>query len=1074
MAQLVRSIATADHDQDIQRNPSGSEYPPSGSVFRNVVPYGFAVSTLKETRTAVSGNTFVANGLLKWDTSGIPDNSFITSATLRVYVVGVANESSRSFSAEYYEWTGFNESDFSGVPSQSAISETPLSNFTVGTLKDLALNDPNENISKDGFTSIRTHISGGQVLGLGFVNKLDIAGFEGSSPEAQLIVNYTENVAPLAGAWLNLPQFGVVPPNHVFWGSMPHGTDAAVDHTTLVHLQIYRADNGVMAYDAEFEPTPQELTQGYWSRAPVILEPNVTYKAKFRHKDSWDVYSPFSLERTFDVTIGPDPPTLTAPLGKINAISGYNYQGTYTHPDLLSGNAVQIQVRTEAGTAIIFDSGTRTISVANGGSWALGEFHSDLSWATKYTWQARIRDTAGAWGPYSLLRAFRTNSPPTAPTGLSPASGAVSSSRVFSCSVSDPDGDAITAAQIELVNTTTGAMVSGYPKAMTVNSTSTAATFTAPAPDMTLGTSYRFRCRATDGFSPGYGPYSGYVTFLYQVVPEVSMLAPSPIQRRNLVPEPSAEYAESGYWTELNATATDYVERVGDGDADFGVYSWRGVASETSTNARRGAFRTVDGTKPYLLRAGFKTEAGPSASHLKLLCYNVSNTLVGTLYPSSIAACQDQDVPVSWTSYGGIVWPIGSGNSPAFPSGTTQVRIEIVPSLNLEAVVRFDGVSLEQVLLLSSANWAEVQDFFGYHDGDGPSNFGVGGYQWTGTEGNSESLGINVLTAPGSSVLTSYFSAASVAKVEDRTTIEVWDAGEEEWIPVNEPAWFASARTLIPLPSGIIRNQGRYRILIEAKDANGGIGSSGYVEVDARYEGPPQLPIVIATANTASATIDLSFEPTALPALEFGGIEVMISAVDGSEPETIVAFLGSTSQTTYSYHFPVSGREYELGIRQIQIIDADQVEGRWSRVRVTCDYPYPFIKDAEVPSLYLAYDVPPQSYEQDAPGEKFFPWGATTGVHPIGEIREKSGKEAIALYQEPGLMASESERWANLKEILKQRRTICLLPQTPDPDKIFAAVVGPATFAVNELRKKVAEFDWEETSFSENIYDGDV
>lgn len=896
-----------------------------------------------------------------------------------------------------------------------------------------------------------------------------------STPVSHTVVIDTPT-APAQPTWRNLTQFQVVPTNFAFEGNMPiyaipFGQTSPDQNIAQIHLQIYRDDTGAAVYDTEFEPTPEEQAQGYFSRAPVTLDPLLTYKTKFRLKDNFNQYSIFSQEITFTVSVGPDPPVLTAPLGKINIDSGIYYQGTYSHPNALSANAVQVEVRDAGGSAILATT-TLSVTIANGGTWSIGP--DTAPWATRYAWRARAQDTAGAWSPWSLLRAFWTNSPPNVPTSLSPAEGAVTSSRLFACSVSDFDGDPITAAQIELVRVSTGAVVAGYPKQMTVASNGTSASFTAPTADMTLGTQYRYRCRATDGFPSGYGGWTNYVTFLYQVVPDVALLTPSGTQRRNLVEEPSAEYAESGYWTDLNETASDFIERIGDGDVDFGLYCWRGVASATSTNARRGAFHTVDATKPWLLQAGFKKESGTAASYLKLLCYDASDVLLGTLFPSSIAACFNADVARSWETYGGIVWPVGSATFPAFPSGTTKVQIEIVPSLNSAAVVRYDSVSFEQVPLYSAADWLVEQPFFGYMDGDAPSATVEDGYQWVGVIGSSESVGLNVLTVPSTPLVISYSSSGGFLKAQDRLTIESWDNDEQAWSLANTPTWASTARTVIPLPSGVVRNENRYRVLVEAQDTNGGIGSSGYVELDARYEGPSQLNILVATPNTARASIDLVFETPDLPSIEFGGVEIMVRATDGSESGVIVAFLGSVTSTAYSYLFPVSGKEYELSVRQIRNVGGDQVEGRWTRVRVACDYsPYSFLKNADNPEefvafRYLATTMP--APEHDALSASFMPLGSEEPIRFVGEMRSHTDTTLIPLFPDDAIALPE-ERYEVLKRIVKERPQVCLLTQFPEPEKVFVDIVGKVKMGKNPPTIKAVEFGWEKTFHTEDFYE---
>lgn len=880
------------------------------------------------------------------------------------------------------------------------------------------------------------------------------------------------NLAPLKGAWRTPGSGAVTTATPVFSGTMPHPAESPADYTTAVHVQIYRSDNGVMAYNAEFAPSTTEKNQGYFDRALVTLASSTSYLCKFRHRDSKGAYSPFSDARAFSTAAGPNAPALSGPSGKINQVSGYNYAGSYSHPNGFSSNAIRIHVLNDAETTVLYNSGEVAKTVAPGTGWTHPEFHADLAWGTRYSFRVQFRDTNNVWGPFSSPLKFRTNTTPTAPTNLSPPQNATTASRTFSCSVSDPDGDPITAAQIELVNASTGAIVTGYPKAMTLSADKKTASFTAPTTDIVLGTQYRYRCRATDGLSPGYSPYSSYVTFLYQEAPEASFLAPSSAPRRNLVDEPSAAYEPGAYWTETARTSTDYIDIVRDGDAEIGGDSWRGVAP-AGDNRYLGATKPVDATKPYLLRAGLKKESGVATSHLALLCYNAANTLLGALYPSSIALCQGKDVDDSWTAHGGIVRPLGSTETdgPVFPTGTTQARLEITPSRLSEAVVRFDAVSLEQVPSLSAADWAEVQPFFGYQDADMAGVYGSGGYEWSGVSGRSESVGLHVLTSPAARLAISYSSPSSFAKKDDRVVVEKWDSVLEMWEQVHDSGFITSTRTVIPVASGVFRSQGRYRIGVEVRDTTNAVGNAGQVEIDTRFYGPPELSILVAQANIERAQIDLEFEKTALNPLEFAGIEVSVRATDDSEPETIFAFLGSIDDFSAFYPFPVSGREYELSVRQIQIVGPEQIESRWSRARVICDYPYPVLKSVEDPSRLVVYDVPPQSYAQGAPSESYTPWGSLAAVTLYGEARPKSGEEVVALYEEPGLMASAEERFAVLKGIAQERPTICLLRQTPEPDKVFASISGDVSFGLDNLRKKRVEFSWSEAVYPEGYYE---
>jgi len=58
---------------------------------------------------AASASDYVVDlALLRFDTSALPDNATITSATLRIYVTSITNVDSRSVCADYFQWVGNN------------------------------------------------------------------------------------------------------------------------------------------------------------------------------------------------------------------------------------------------------------------------------------------------------------------------------------------------------------------------------------------------------------------------------------------------------------------------------------------------------------------------------------------------------------------------------------------------------------------------------------------------------------------------------------------------------------------------------------------------------------------------------------------------------------------------------------------------------------------------------------------------------------------------------------------------------------------------------------------------------
>lgn len=185
------NIASGIDDQYVG-STSATYPPPSTGLQREVTQ-----TEINAPGRSWNGTTYdVRNGLLRFDTSSLPDGATITGATLTVSNNDRANPDTRNVTIEYYDWNGSSDSDFSlvGDPAsfpagKTAHSGRDISLFTFGqhvlTLENL--NYPG-NINPGGYTSFRTHISGGTPTGN---NYMTIHALENATnPEAQLIVTY--------------------------------------------------------------------------------------------------------------------------------------------------------------------------------------------------------------------------------------------------------------------------------------------------------------------------------------------------------------------------------------------------------------------------------------------------------------------------------------------------------------------------------------------------------------------------------------------------------------------------------------------------------------------------------------------------------------------------------------------------------------------------------------------------------------------------------------------------------------------------------------------------------------------
>jgi len=129
-------------------------------------------------------------GLVRFDTSAIPDSATVTGAILRVYVTGKADGDNRSLVGEWYIATNrpIDGSDAAVSSSGSALAGADITQIATGASNDFSLAGLGS-ISKIGLTGLRLSISGGQPTADNFVQ---FAAWDHATlPEAQLIVTYT-------------------------------------------------------------------------------------------------------------------------------------------------------------------------------------------------------------------------------------------------------------------------------------------------------------------------------------------------------------------------------------------------------------------------------------------------------------------------------------------------------------------------------------------------------------------------------------------------------------------------------------------------------------------------------------------------------------------------------------------------------------------------------------------------------------------------------------------------------------------------------------------------------------------
>jgi hypothetical protein len=187
---LTFVVGAGPDDGDVRVNNMGTGlgYPPATAPSASDSRTSFQVR-----RSGPIFNGYeISDGLLRFDTSALPDNAVVTSAVLRLWVQSRTSADNRDLVAEWYPGSSWpiDGADWTATASSTASTGGGLQSLTVGAFNDLALMGLSS-ISTTGYTGLRLHVSGGQPTG---ENNAVIAAFEaGSATAARLVVNYTTN-----------------------------------------------------------------------------------------------------------------------------------------------------------------------------------------------------------------------------------------------------------------------------------------------------------------------------------------------------------------------------------------------------------------------------------------------------------------------------------------------------------------------------------------------------------------------------------------------------------------------------------------------------------------------------------------------------------------------------------------------------------------------------------------------------------------------------------------------------------------------------------------------------------------
>ena len=245
------------------------------------------------------------------------------------------------------------------------------------------------------------------------------------------------------------------------------------------------------------------------------------------------------------------------------------------------------------------------------------------------------------------------------------------------------------------------------------------------------------------------------------------------------------------------------------------------------------------------------------------------------------------------------------------------------------------------------------------------------------------------------------------------------------------------------------------------------------------YPGPPEVEIASITTREESAQLHIEWESPGTNSLEFFAYEVAIDSEQ--EGEVVFAQINAPDRLWANYHFPVSGRDYLVKVRQVCLQDGQAVASRWSGDSVSINYsPRFFLKNMDDPREFVIFEpgrgsLPSRTGE--APIEEYLPLfnpdkgGPSKGapIQVIGQQRYDTGSFQIPIMPEDNYwQVSQAEIERNMKQIDRGSRFACYLSHLP-PTKNFI-VVRSVSYSTDEFLDSVIDVEWTDARFEEDIF----
>ncbi len=157
--------------------PEANGWPPGGSVT--------ITDNACHPRKRRAGDNYLWVGVMRWDTSDMPQGAQVVSAALEISPPDKTTNNARNLDSDWFNWTGLAGTDVWISGSLTTAFTKIITSISLTSVNSIPLSSAAANIVPTGMTHLRLAISGGRPDVVGDNNYVNLGG------NSVLVVQYT-------------------------------------------------------------------------------------------------------------------------------------------------------------------------------------------------------------------------------------------------------------------------------------------------------------------------------------------------------------------------------------------------------------------------------------------------------------------------------------------------------------------------------------------------------------------------------------------------------------------------------------------------------------------------------------------------------------------------------------------------------------------------------------------------------------------------------------------------------------------------------------------------------------------